>query len=67
MIKKTALHRAAAGGHKEVCELLISEMSPEAINIADKNDGSTALHYATSKGMRGVCKLLIPKNDHRGY
>jgi hypothetical protein len=44
---------------KEVCELLISLMSLEAINALNKY-GNTALTLAASKGMKEVCELLIP-------
>jgi ankyrin repeat protein len=35
-------------------------MSPEAVDIADK-DGSTALHMAAQEGHKEVCELLINK------
>jgi len=63
---KTALHRAAIRGHKDVAELLLAEG-------ADVNAGATtALHYAAEKGHKEIAELLIAKGadvnakDNRG-
>jgi ankyrin repeat protein len=56
---KTALHKAASKGHKDVCELLISA-NPKIINAIDE-DGNTALHLAAYGGYQEVCELLINK------
>jgi ankyrin repeat protein len=57
---KTLLLIAARQGSSKICELLISKMSIESINIIDSK-GNTALTWAAAKGMERVCKLLIPK------
>jgi len=54
------------GGIKEVCELLVPKMTPEAINAADKN-GNTALHAAILGGYKEVCELLISEMNPESY
>ncbi|KAH9498484.1 hypothetical protein Btru_007628 [Bulinus truncatus] len=53
---RTALLRAAANGHLEMCALLIGQGAD--INTSDKN-GFTALHFASSAGYLSVVKLLV--------
>jgi ankyrin repeat protein len=53
----TALHYAAFGGYKTVCELIIS-MNLEIINAIDY-DGWTALHFGALGGHKEVCDMLI--------
>ncbi|KAI8787368.1 ankyrin-3 [Biomphalaria glabrata] len=53
---RTALLRAAANGHLEMCALLIGQGAD--INTSDKN-GFTALHFASSAGYLNVVKLLV--------
>jgi hypothetical protein len=54
---KTALHRAAISGHKDIAELLIDA----GARIGAKSGGSTPLHYAAEKGHKEVVELLIAK------
>ncbi|GFO37187.1 serine/threonine-protein phosphatase 6 regulatory ankyrin repeat subunit a-like [Plakobranchus ocellatus] len=53
---RTALLRAAANGHLEMCALLIGQGAD--INTADRN-GFTAIHFASSAGFLNVVKLLV--------
>ncbi|MBN2181047.1 MAG: ankyrin repeat domain-containing protein [Sedimentisphaerales bacterium] len=56
MIEGTALHAAAAGGHKEVVEFLISRGADANItNIA----GKTALHIAAGAGHLEIVQILL--------
>ncbi|KAG9066924.1 hypothetical protein KI688_012836 [Linnemannia hyalina] len=57
---KTPLHMAAANGHLDVVEYLISIISPEAINIQN-DQGNTALHWAATNGHAKVIETLITK------
>ncbi|KAG0356287.1 hypothetical protein BGZ54_000779 [Gamsiella multidivaricata] len=57
---KTPLHMAAANGHIDVVEYLISIISPEAINIQNEQ-GNTALHWAATNGHAKVVETLITK------
>jgi len=57
-VRVTALHAAAAGGHKNVAEFLISNGADIYIRT---NDGQTALHWAASRGYKDVVELLISK------
>jgi len=50
--KKTALHRAAISGHKDVVELLLAEGA---------QIDATALHYAVEYGHREITEFLIDK------
>ena len=52
----TPLHTAAAGGHKEMVELLLAKKAD--INARNKN-GMTPLHYAAADDLRGVAELLL--------
>ncbi|MCK4782622.1 MAG: ankyrin repeat domain-containing protein, partial [Desulfobacteraceae bacterium] len=54
--KKTALHRAAISGHKDVVELLLAKGAD--IEVGKFHVG-TALHYATEKGHKEIVELLI--------
>ncbi|KAK5814632.1 ankyrin repeat-containing domain protein, partial [Linnemannia elongata] len=55
---KTPLHMAAANGHLDVVEYLISIISPEAVNIQN-DQGNTALHWAATNGHAKVVETLI--------
>jgi pectate lyase len=55
---KTALHRAAISGHKDVVELLLAK---GADIEAGKFHIGTALHYAAEKGHKEIAELLIAK------
>ncbi len=55
---KTALHRAAISGHKEVAELLLTEGAD--VNAIDWFR-YTPLHYAAEKGRTEIAELLIAK------
>ncbi len=39
----------AGGGNEKICEMLLSKMTPEAINAVNRY-GQTALHMAASRG-----------------
>ncbi|MFC1781793.1 ankyrin repeat domain-containing protein, partial [Planctomycetota bacterium] len=56
-IQKTALHRAALSGHKEIIKLLIARGAQ--IDIRDDWPGSTALSYAAGKGHKEIVEFLI--------
>jgi ankyrin repeat protein len=53
---ETALHNAAASGHKDIAELLLVNMAD--INARDKS-GLTPLHYALYFGHNDVVGLLL--------
>ena len=57
----TALHAAAAEGHREVVALLL-EQSGVDLNAAN-NNGWTALHHAAAEGHEKILALLL---DHPG-
>ncbi|KAG0269891.1 hypothetical protein BGZ95_001866, partial [Linnemannia exigua] len=57
---KTPLHMAAANGHLDVVEYLITIISPEAVNIQN-DQGNTALHWAATNGHAKVVETLITK------
>ncbi|KAF9909436.1 hypothetical protein EC991_008575 [Linnemannia zychae] len=57
---KTPLHMAAANGHLDVVEYLITIISPEAVNIQN-DQGNTALHWAATNGHAKVVEALIAK------
>ncbi|KAF9915110.1 hypothetical protein BX616_006871 [Lobosporangium transversale] len=57
---KTPLHMAAANGHIDIVEYLISIISPEAINIQNEQ-GNTALHWAATNGHVKVVEALVSK------
>ncbi|KAG0251738.1 hypothetical protein BG011_007418 [Mortierella polycephala] len=57
---KTPLHMAAANGHPDVVEYLITIISPEAVNIQN-DQGNTALHWAATNGHHKVVETLITK------
>ncbi|KAF9379874.1 hypothetical protein CPB97_008706 [Podila verticillata] len=57
---KTPLHMAAANGHLDVIEYLISIISPEAVNIQNEQ-GNTALHWAATNGHAKAVECLITK------
>ncbi|KAG0370563.1 hypothetical protein BGX24_001985 [Mortierella sp. AD032] len=59
---KTPLHMAAANGHLDVVEYLITIISPEAINIQN-DQGNTALHWAATNGHAKVVETLITKGQ----
>ncbi len=53
---RTALMDAAAGGHKEIIQLLIDHgANPDRTN----DRGETALMFAVSAGVEGTVKLLL--------
>jgi len=52
---KTALHRAAISGHKEIAELLINA----GARIDAKAGSDTPLHYAVEYGHKDIAELLI--------
>jgi ankyrin repeat protein len=56
MMQVTALHSAAAGGHKEVVEFLINMGSDVS---AQNRAGQTPLHIAAGGGYLDVVRLLI--------
>ena len=57
-LTRTPFHHIAAGGHLDMCKLIIE-------NINDKNpanqDGLTPLHVAATCGHLDVFKLIIDK------
>jgi len=55
---QTPLHKAASGGHTDVCTILINNGA-----FVDAQDGFnyTPLHLAASKGKTNTCKALIAK------
>jgi len=55
---KTALHRAAMSGHKDVVELLLAK---GADIEAGKFHIGTALHYAAKRGHNQIAELLIAR------
>lgn len=55
--RKTALHRAAMSGHKDIAKLLIDA----GARLDAKSGGSTPLHYAVEYGHEDVVRLLL---DH---
>jgi len=60
--RRTALHRAAEGGHGAVVELLLGGMDPETIGAQDKLE-RTALHLAAGNGHGAVVELLLGEMD----
>jgi ankyrin repeat protein len=56
MWRRTPLHSATAGGHKEIAELLIAEGAD--VNVTD-GGGDTPLHYAARDGQKEIAELLI--------
>jgi ankyrin repeat protein len=66
----TPLHWAAAGGHKDVAELLLANGAD--VDAKDDN-GVTPLYTAATKGYKGVAELLLANGadvnakTHRGY
>ena len=68
-IFKTALHRAAIGGHKGVAELLLAKGAD--VSARDQSPFATPLHYAAERGHMEVAELLIARgadlNAKRGY
>ncbi|CAO3566242.1 unnamed protein product [Mortierella alpina] len=62
---KTPLHMAAANGHLDVVEYLITVIAPEAVNIQNEQ-GNTALHWAATNGHAKVVESLITKG-HADY
>ncbi|KAF9405437.1 hypothetical protein BGZ94_003543 [Podila epigama] len=57
---KTPLHMAAANGHIDVIEYLISIIPSEAVNIQNEQ-GNTALHWAATNGHLKAVEALITK------
>jgi len=56
--KKTALHRAAISGHKDIAGLLLaSGANPDARD----NYAASSLHYAAQGGHKDIVELLITK------
>ena len=56
--KETALHKAAARGHKDVVQLLLSKgASTEVMDVFN----STPLHNAAWNGYTGIVELLLSK------
>ena len=54
----TALQQAAAGGHKDIVKLLLSEGCPIAIG---DSDGLSALHTAAKFGQVGIIEMLVER------
>ncbi|KAF9955535.1 hypothetical protein BGZ72_003647 [Mortierella alpina] len=59
---KTPLHMAAANGHLDVVEYLITIIAPDAVNIQNEQ-GNTALHWAATNGHAKVVESLITKGN----
>jgi ankyrin repeat protein len=57
---QTTLHFAAAGGNKEIFDLVF-KMNPEAFNIVT-NDGQTTLHFAAAGGNKEIFDLVFKMN-----
>ncbi|GJJ76917.1 uncharacterized protein EMPS_09276 [Entomortierella parvispora] len=57
---KTPLHMAAANGHLDVVEYLISVIPAEAVNTQNEQ-GNTALHWASANGHLKVVEALVSK------
>jgi len=60
--EKTALHWAAAYGHRDVVALLLGHMDLGQIAARD-NGGRTALHWAAWNGHKDVVALLLGRMD----
>ena len=64
--KTTALHKAAAGGHLAIVELLLNRGADP--DIRDEGDNATALHFAAELGSLPIVKLLIERGaDVNGF
>ncbi|KAG0045982.1 hypothetical protein BGZ83_008816 [Gryganskiella cystojenkinii] len=57
---KTPLHMAAANGHLDVVEYLITIIPAEAVNTQNEQ-GNTALHWAATNGHLKVVEALVTK------
>ncbi|KXS97446.1 hypothetical protein AC578_7364 [Pseudocercospora eumusae] len=59
---KTALHRAAGGGHWQIVEMLLQH--PDiAVNEIDEVSYATALHMAITEGHTSVVQTIIEHRD----
>ncbi|KAF8030337.1 hypothetical protein BT93_E2701 [Corymbia citriodora subsp. variegata] len=58
---ETALHIAAGAGHREFVEELVKMMTPDELEMQDK-DGNTALYFAAASGVREIAKVMVDKN-----
>ena len=56
---RTALSRAAGGGHVDVVKLLLSEIKEGAIDQTNGADSRTALQYAVLNGKKEVVDTLL--------
>eukprot|EP00123_Amoebidium_parasiticum_P020567 comp5257_c0_seq1/m.1292 comp5257_c0_seq1/g.1292 ORF comp5257_c0_seq1/g.1292 comp5257_c0_seq1/m.1292 type:complete len:173 (-) comp5257_c0_seq1:49-567(-) len=54
----TALHMAAANGHAEVVQLLLTKCTRDDVN-ATNEPKNTPLHWAALNGHRQICELLV--------
>jgi ankyrin repeat protein len=53
----TALHMAAANGHKAIVEFLVKELPVEAL-VKSNEAGNTALHWAALKSVLSETRFL---------
>lgn len=58
---RTPLHRAAARGQKEICELLLQAGDGAVLTSRLNRSGNTALYSAAKRGFLDVVRLLV---DH---
>ncbi|MCJ1473573.1 Ankyrin-2 [Lambiella insularis] len=62
----TPLHMAAANGHTETIQFLLSLLPPPALVNAQNLAGNTPLHYACLNGHVKVAKILLAAGADRG-
>ncbi|XP_053467815.1 transient receptor potential cation channel subfamily A member 1b isoform X2 [Ictalurus furcatus] len=52
------IHYAAASGHLDVIQLIVSITGPEELDVQDA-EGQTPLHFAVEKNQESSCSLLL--------
>ncbi|XP_078479444.1 diacylglycerol kinase iota-like isoform X2 [Lampetra planeri] len=56
---RSALHHAAAGGHRDLVKHILETGPLELLDEAEADTGNTALHGAAAGGHRTVCYFLV--------